>query len=291
MNKKINQDRCLCYYDEKTQSLIVGVFDGHGEQGHIISEVCILEYTTRNRKFEIYFFITLSITSSLKRTHWVPCMELFEMRKKLPLLVFVGLVDSLEHKDLCEFNGTTAIAAVIRDKKLFAMNIGDSRMFYAVKVNDKVRTESITTIHCPDQDIERKRIEQCGGKVFSLRAINSNVTMARVHPAGDDDFSGLAMSRSVCDAYFHRCGVISEPDLYEKELEEKSIGLLVGSDGLTTIFGMDHCFKQILEKEDPNVGLATLVDNCFDTMYHYSEREYVDDISGVYIEFCPTKAD
>ena len=36
---KINQDRCLCYYDEKTYSLIVGIFDGHGEKGHIIAEV------------------------------------------------------------------------------------------------------------------------------------------------------------------------------------------------------------------------------------------------------------
>ena len=35
---KTNQDRCLCYYDEKTNSLIVGIFDGHGEKGHIIAE-------------------------------------------------------------------------------------------------------------------------------------------------------------------------------------------------------------------------------------------------------------
>lgn len=39
LRKKINQDRCLCYYDEKTQSIIVGVFDGHGVNGHVISEV------------------------------------------------------------------------------------------------------------------------------------------------------------------------------------------------------------------------------------------------------------
>ena len=39
MKKKVNQDRCLCYLDEKTQSLIVGVFDGHGVNGHLIAEV------------------------------------------------------------------------------------------------------------------------------------------------------------------------------------------------------------------------------------------------------------
>lgn len=42
LKTKINQDRCLCYYDEKTQSLIAGVFDGHGENGHVISEVLFI---------------------------------------------------------------------------------------------------------------------------------------------------------------------------------------------------------------------------------------------------------
>lgn len=36
---KPNQDRVLIHYDEPTKSLIVGVFDGHGKEGHLVAHV------------------------------------------------------------------------------------------------------------------------------------------------------------------------------------------------------------------------------------------------------------
>lgn len=36
---KPNQDRVLVHYDELTKSLIVGVFDGHGKEGHLVAHV------------------------------------------------------------------------------------------------------------------------------------------------------------------------------------------------------------------------------------------------------------
>lgn len=195
------------------------------------------------------------------------------------------LTCQLEHKELCELSGTTAIAAVIRSNKMYAMNIGDSQMFYCKKGNGGKIVENVTTIHCPEYDVEKKRIEQCGGRVCSYRGRDSS-TITRVHPVGDNEFSGLAMSRSVCDAYFHRCGVISEPDLYERDITAETVGILVGSDGLTTIFSMSECFNQILGNKNPCLGLASLVDQCYDVMYKCSDKEYVDDISGVYVDFC-----
>ena len=38
MNKP-NQDRVLVHYDKNTKSLIIGVFDGHGRKGHLVSQV------------------------------------------------------------------------------------------------------------------------------------------------------------------------------------------------------------------------------------------------------------
>ena len=189
---------------------------------------------------------------------------------------------------MCEMNGTTADVAIVRSSKIYALNIGDSRMFYAYLDEEKaMKTESITTIHCPDHENERKRIEKCGGRVSSLRSFNSNVTTTRVHGPEDDMYSGLAMSRSLCDAYFHRHGVISEPDLYEKDLSDNSIGLLVGSDGLTTIFGSETCFECILENKNPGIGLNNLSKNCYDRMYKCSNKTYVDDMSGIFVYFCP----
>lgn len=55
---KINQDRCLCYYEEKTNSLILGVFDGHGEKGHVIAEVNVFCGNHSIRVFVISLYIT-----------------------------------------------------------------------------------------------------------------------------------------------------------------------------------------------------------------------------------------
>lgn len=39
--RKVNQDFMLMKEDRSTKSVILGAFDGHGEHGHCISEVCI----------------------------------------------------------------------------------------------------------------------------------------------------------------------------------------------------------------------------------------------------------
>lgn len=38
--RKVNQDYLLMREDEATHTLILGTFDGHGEHGHCVSEVC-----------------------------------------------------------------------------------------------------------------------------------------------------------------------------------------------------------------------------------------------------------
>lgn len=40
--RKVNQDSLLIREDLDTKTLILGTFDGHGEQGQFVSEVCKL---------------------------------------------------------------------------------------------------------------------------------------------------------------------------------------------------------------------------------------------------------
>ena len=95
------------------------------------------------------------------------------------------------------------------------------------------------------------------------------------------------MSRSVGDTVLHRYGVISEPDLYERDLGDDTVGLLIGSDGLTTCFGMSKCFQVILSEKSPKVGLKRLMSNCYRSMYQETNHTYVDDISGVFVQIHP----
>ena len=125
-----------------------------------------------------------------------------------------------------------------------------------------------------------------GGKVCSLRLANGEQSVARVYNKAGD-LGGLAMSRSVGDFYLQRYGVISEPDLYEREIVDQTIGILIGTDGLTTSCGMSTSFSTILAERSPQRGLKKLAKKCYQQMMDYSGRQYVDDISGVYVQIHP----
>ena len=94
------------------------------------------------------------------------------------------------------------------------------------------------------------------------------------------------MSRSICDFDLRKYGVISEPDIYEMDLKEKNVhAVLFGSDGLTTCYGTDRCFARLQSKPSAIEGLKKLIRDCFRDSFESSERVYVDDMSGIYIEF------
>lgn len=122
-----------------------------------------------------------------------------------------------------------------------------------------------------------------GGRVFSTRPLRSDQTIARVF-GSTSETGGLAMSRSVGDAVLHRFGVISDPDLYERTLADDTIGLLLGSDGLTTSFGMARCFRCVLQGSSPQKGLRKLALRCREAMWMETDGSYVDDCSGVYVQ-------
>ena len=155
-----------------------------------------------------------------------------------------------------------------------------------MRAENQLIAENITKIHCPDHDAEKRRIEQNGGRIRSTRAFNSCQSISRVF-GEDGNLGGLAMSRSVGDTVLHRYGVISEPDLYERDLGDDTVGLLIGSDGLTTCFGMSKCFQVILSEVSPKIGLRRLMSNCYRSMYEETKHTYVDDISGVFVQLHP----
>lgn len=160
------------------------------------------------------------------------------------------------------------------------------RLYIAHYNGDKCIAESVSTVHCPDHEDERKRIEQFGGRILSMQLANGVQSVSRVYNT-TGNLGGLAMSRSVGDLFLQRYGVISEPDLYEKEIHENTIGVLIGSDGLTTNCSMANAFSTILSEKSPQNGVRKLAKRCFQHMLEYSDHRYVDDISGVYIQIHP----
>ena len=188
----------------------------------------------------------------------------------------------------CRASGTTALIGLIKDTKLYTINVGDSRSFYQFKdeATGRICTAPISLIHSPDDEKESKRIREYGGYVKSFPSITSEFSTSRVF--GDKNYltGGLAMSRSIGDFDLHKHGVISEPDIYEMDLIEKNVyAVLFGSDGLTTCYGADRCFARLQSKPSAIEGLKKLIRDCFRDSFESSGRIYVDDMSGIYIEF------
>ena len=178
---------------------------------------------------------------------------------------------------------------LIKDTKLYTINVGDSRSFYQFKdeATGRICTAPISLIHSPDDEKESKRIREHNGYIKSFPSITSEFSISRVFIDKNCLIGGLAMSRSIGDVDLRKYGVISEPDIYEMDLKEKNVhAVLFGSDGLTTCYGTDRCFARLQSKPSAIEGLKKLIRDCFRDSFESSEqRVYVDDMSGIYIEF------
>ena len=83
--KKPNQDRVLVHYDEDTRSLIVGVFDGHGKDGHLVAHVtCNVELIVMYSLFEISFYtVCFQLTFSRLMLYPLFILQSRKQRRKL----------------------------------------------------------------------------------------------------------------------------------------------------------------------------------------------------------------
>ena len=61
-------------------------------------------------------------------------------------------------------SGSCAVISLIIDNTLYSINLGDSRALYSRDGGKELY--QITRDHKPNDEIEKKRIEKCGGKVY-----------------------------------------------------------------------------------------------------------------------------
>merc|ERR1740129_2097747 len=165
--------------------IFVGVFDGHGEHGHLIAGA------VRD------LFIRASPT--------LPEAEL-ELPDALSRL-FALARDHVERTTLASWSGTTATVALVdcAAGKATVAHVGDSRIL--VVDNGKVLFE--TEDHIVDAEAER-HIVASGGEVREKTI--SGVTARRVFIRGAE-IPGLSMSRAIGDLNACAIGVISEPTI------------------------------------------------------------------------------
>ncbi len=169
----------------------MGLFDGHGELGHVISHFTLSEFPNR---LEVLRQQSLSI----------------EDTKTALKELFLAVNDNLPH---LAGSGTTGISIWKHQGQLYISNVGDSKAFLVGvdSTRKKVKVIYTTKPHKPDNPDERKRIEGMGGRVQAAPAPGYSARL--LIPLGESPMEvvGLAMSRSLGDFDGHPHGLIAEP--------------------------------------------------------------------------------
>ncbi|RLN93409.1 hypothetical protein BBJ28_00006928 [Nothophytophthora sp. Chile5] len=273
--RKKNQDAMVIRYDAETQSLLLCVFDGHGEAGDGVSGAI------RDRfALELFKHPKFARNSSIEHD---------------PESLYAAIADSLRTLELAvlrdpsidtEFSGTTAVVTVIRDNLVVVGNVGDSRITrgFVKPGGDAMGCQELSIDHKPDRPDEKARILASGGRVFAVEYDDGIDGPPRVW-LGHMDVPGLAMSRSLGDAVAHTAGVLSEPEFTTRWLDDQDRCLIVATDGLWEFMSNDECMEMAMGQQDPKVAVDMLI---MEANRRWMKEEQVIDDTTIIVAYVDT---
>jgi serine/threonine protein phosphatase PrpC len=237
---KVNQDSYMTILNLTDECSFFGVADGHGINGKDVSSFIKERYP-----------ILLSKDSNLLAN---PRKTLLQCANKMNI--------DLCHQDFdVNFSGSTFVSVLIRGKKLWCANIGDSRAFIARQLPDNhqsyknIRSKptgnhwmsiALSRDHKPNESDESARIVKHGGRVEAYQDEHGNpFGPARVW-LKNQNIPGLAMSRSLGDRVAASVGVISEPEILEFDLTSDDKFIVIGSDGIFEFLSNEDVLKIVV---------------------------------------------
>lgn len=191
----VNQDRLVVMsFPENKKDFWIGLFDGHGDLGHVTSHSASLEFPSKIAELD-----SLTSSKTFSKDDAVKHLKaiFLQVDKSLPRNFNAG--------------GSTAISIWKHGSSLYVSNLGDSQAFLASydKNGKDVKIIYMTKPHKPDLPEERKRINGAGGSVeespfpgFSARVLV---------PIDAMNAMALAMSRALGDFEAKKIGVSCVP--------------------------------------------------------------------------------
>lgn len=182
----------------------------------------------------------------------------------------------------------------MRNNVLTLANIGDSRVVLGRDPVDekfdkryldsaKVQAVRLTSDHKPDRKSEQKRIEDAGGRVFSINYGDGEKGPLRVW-LKHQDIPGLAMSRSLGDSIARTVGVISRPECHRIELSVYDKVIVWATDGLWEFCSNQEVIDIAVSCNTAEEAVRKLTELA--TARWMDEERIVDDITIVVIFRC-----
>ncbi len=263
---KVNQDRFVIRWalGGRENVALFGVFDGHGEHGHHVSE-----------------FVKRALPRHLAARK--------DIESDTPNAIFqatAAMVAELDSKKInTTFSGTTAIYCVKVGDTLFVANIGDSRCALGTAAaGGKVTAIGLSDDQKPENPEEKKRILAKGGRVEPLPGLPGEDCGPHRVWLKTVDVPGLAMSRSIGDKISQRVGVISVPEIKTHKLTSADQFMVLASDGVWEFMENEDvigfCKGRVQDPHKCAVQLAQMADQKW-----RAEEDVIDDITCVIVRF------
>lgn len=228
----VNQDRSfILQLPGGEGDFIMGIFDGHGDQGHVTSH-----------------YVSSRLPAILSRAIATKAPDDEVAIRQILRDAFLQVdsdVDAFGAPFDMSMSGCTANVALRRGNRLFVANTGDSLAF-VVSSDRSTGTHDIvymTSKHKPDFPEERARVEGAGGKVYEPPLWATGDSPRVLSPLTKEEEEagvlpfGLAMSRSIGDRELKDTGVIADPtidvvDLGSLKTDNADIFVVAATDGL-----------------------------------------------------------
>ncbi|OMJ89442.1 hypothetical protein SteCoe_8442 [Stentor coeruleus] len=257
LNDHMNQDNLAII--SKPPYLFAGVFDGHGENGDIISE-------------QVCKFLPQILLEDIEMSvDPVDCIK----------NSFAKTQDSIKRKCKeinidCQYSGCTATVLLITKNSMFTCHLGDSRAVLLKKYQNKLIALPLTTDHKASDPIEKSRILRNGGNIEKILGTE----VERVFIAKDSN-QGLAITRAFGDIAFRNIGVISEPYIKEHRITSDDEFAVICSDGVWE-FIKNYEVAKVLEVNNCEIAANAIAKLAW-SRWIEETQDVVDDITVVII--------
>lgn len=263
---------------EDDQSLLLGLFDGHGQAPN--AQLCahLLCHGDQRKRLPSLLEKIDSLQSA--------STEVSDVMKRAFRVTNIAL--SLQFGRELQQSGSTAVVAHLKDGILTVANVGDSEAYI---IREDHSFESLTTIHDPAS--EHERIERAGGVVFeNEEGFHHGKDAKDSRLLNSRDEGGLAVSRAFGDFLLTEAGVIADPSIVSYgPIKNNDKFLVLASDGLWDVLAPKAVAELIMcdagsskpaESRLEHIGRDLLEDACLTWQDVFSGDQ--DDISIIIVD-------
>ncbi|XP_016507715.2 putative protein phosphatase 2C 72 [Nicotiana tabacum] len=279
--KGLNQDSAILYQGYGVENgVFSGVFDGHGENGQIVSKLVMNKLPSLLLKHILSLPKITSPKQNVKEVDESAKNKNFNKWKEAFLSSFKVVdkeIKCLEKLD-CSCSGTTAVVAIRQDDDLIIANLGDSRAVLGRKTEEgTIEPVPLTTDLKPSLPSEAERIRNCGGRVLALE---KEPHIQRVW-LPNEDAPGLAMSRAFGDFMLKNYGIISRPDVSYHHLSSNDQFLVLATDGVWDVLSNDQVVSIVCSTNDGAAAAKAVVEASIDAWKQKFPNTKRDDCTAI----------